>query len=390
MDIQKTGIITMLCNALTENNRPLPADFDWEALNSDLSQYKNLRGLLIRGANLAGIPRSHPVIKELMIGFLEDIRRSRNQMQQLQAVYDAFDAQGVDYMPVKGAILKTLYPQPELRMMEDADILIRTEQLPVIRQIMLSMGMEERRGDTNEFVWNHPKLLLELHKTLISSQFGDFLDYLRNSWDFAAKEPKGGAYCFREENHFIFLVIHFAKHYMRGSTTPKDICDFWVFRNAYPQMDEDYIQSELQRVELADFYNNILAVLDAWFRGAEFTAQAKLITDVVFQHGITDNTTSQWNHMILSQQGDAHALGKTKVMFVLRKLFPTRFVLQGRYPILMKKPWLTPFYRIIRWFEIIFLQKRLNRAVDVLVKGDVLQDYADHLNKVGLGKTPQE
>lgn len=390
MDTQKTGVLTMLCNALTESNRPLPEAFDWEALSHDLSKYKNLRGLLIRGANLAGVPRSHPVLRELMIGFLEDIRRSRNQMQQLQIVYDAFDAQGVDYMPVKGAVLKTLYPQPELRMMEDADILIRTEQLPVIRQIMLDMQMQERRGDTNEFVWNHPKLLLELHKTLISSQFGDFLEYLHNSWDFAEKEPKGNAYRFREENHLIFLVIHFAKHYMRSSTTPKDVCDFWVFRNAYPRMDESYIRSELKKVGLEEFYNNILAVLDAWFRGAEFTAQAELITDVVFQHGITDGTTSQWNHLLLSQQGSDQSLRKTKFLFLLRKLFPPRSVLQLRYPVLMKKPWLTPVYRIVRWFELVFLQKRLNRAVDVLVKGDVLQDYADHLDKVGLGKTPQE
>lgn len=390
MDVQKTGIITMLCNALTESSHPLPADFDWEALGSDPSRYKNLRGLLIRGANLAGIPRSHPVIRELMIGFLEDIRRSRNQMQQLQAVYDAFDAQGVDYMPVKGAVLKTLYPQPELRMMEDADILIRTQQLPAIRQIMLAMGMEERSGDTNESIWNHPKLLLELHKTLISSRFGDFLDYLHNSWDFAEKEPQGNAYRFREENHFIFLVIHFAKHYMHGSAAPKDICDLWVFRKAYAKMDEDYILSELQKVDLAEFYKNILAVLNAWFRGGDFTEQAELITDDVFGHGAADQTAAQWSHMILSRQDSPQSLGKTKCMFLLQKIFPPRHILQARYPILMKKPLLTPLYRIRRWFEILFLQKRLGRAVDVLVKGDALQDYTDHLTRVGLGKTLQK
>lgn len=390
MDVQKTGIITMLCNALTESNYPLPADFDWEALSSEPSRYKNLRGLLIRGANLAGIPRSHPAIRELMIGFLEDIRRSRNQMQQLQAVYDVFDAQGVDYMPVKGAILKTMYPQPELRMMEDADILIRTEQLPTIRKIMLEMDMEERSGDTNESIWNHPKLLLELHKTLISSQFGEFLDYLHNSWDFAEKEPKGNAYRFREENHFIFLVIHFAKHYMHGSTSPKDICDLWVFRNAYAQMDEQYIKAELQRVNLAEFYKNILAVLNAWFRGAEFTAQAELITDSVFQHGTVDNTASQWSHMILSNQDSTHSLGKTKCKFILQKIFPPRRSMQVRYPILMKKPWLTPIYRFRRWFEILFLKKRPDHAMDVLIKGDVLQEYTDHLNQVGLGKASQK
>lgn len=39
----------------------------------------------------------------------------------------AFDAGGIDYMPLKGSILKDLYPRHEMRMMGDADILIRME-----------------------------------------------------------------------------------------------------------------------------------------------------------------------------------------------------------------------------------------------------------------------
>lgn len=390
MDTQISGMITLLSNALTERSCPLPADFDWEALNNNLSAYKNLRGLLIRGATLAGIPRSHPVIREWMMGFLEDIRRSRNQMQQLQVVYDAFDAQGIDYMPVKGALLKTLYPQPEMRMMEDADILIREQQLPQILPIMLSMGMEERRGDTNESVWNHPKLLLELHKALVSSRFGKVAEYLQNSWDFAIPTQNPHAYRLREENHFIFLVIHFAKHYMRSNISPKDICDLWVFRNAYPDMDEQYIQTQLQQLELGEFYQNILAVLDMWFRGAAPTPVTTHITDTVFQRGISDETSTQWYHTILSNQNETQSAGNAKFRFVLHKIFPPVRLMQARYPILIKKVWLLPVYWIVRWFEVIFLQKRLDHVVTVLTKDDGLQNYTEHLELVGLRNTTRK
>lgn len=390
MDVQKKGIITMLCNALTESCHPISEDFDWNALNSDPTQYKNLRGLLIRGATLAGIPRNHPVLREMLFGFMEDIRRSRNQMQQLQEVYKAFDLHGVDYMPVKGAVLKNLYPQPELRMMEDADILIREEQLPTIRQIMINMGMEERAGDINESIWNHPKLLLELHKTLISSQFSEFLDYLRNSWDFAEKEPNGSAYRFREEAHFIFLIIHFAKHYMHGNISPKDVCDLWVFRNAYPDLDESYIETILKKINILDFYKNILSVLDSWFKGAEFSFEAELITEVVFQHGITDDDVSHWSYSIISRQDSVNSLKKAKFMLVIQKICPPLYIMQVHYPILLKKPSLVPFYHVRRWFSVVFLQKRLRTAVDVLIKEDALKEYREHLNKVGLRKTTQD
>ena len=384
MDAQTTGLITLLRNALTESSDILPEGFDWDAFSNELDQYKNLRGLLIRGATLAGIPRSHPVIKQLMIGFLEDIRRSRNQMQQLQAVYAAFDAQGVDYMPVKGAVIKTMYPQPEMRMMEDADILIRTEQLPAIRNIMLSMGMEERPGADNEYTWNHPKLLLELHKSLMADELGEYSRYLKSGWSSAIKEAEGNAYRMKEEDHFIFLVIHFAKHYMRGNISPKDICDLWVFRGAYPRMDEAYIEAELKKVRLADFYHNILAVLDSWFCRAEAVPAVDLMTEAVFQHGLADYKTCQWNHDLLSHRSETDSMILSKLRFAVEKLFPPLTAMRFSYPILMKWPWLMPVFWLVRWFQFLFKKRGTDRAVDVLLHEDTLHDYAEHLHAVGL------
>lgn len=390
MDTQTAGIITMLANALTEKNRPLPEDFDWETLAGELPKYKNLRGLLIRGAALAGVPRSHPVVKEMMIGFLEDIRRSKNQMQQLQAVYSAFDANGIDYMPVKGAVLKKLYPQPELRMMEDADVLIRVEQMPAIEPIMLGMEMEQRRGDENEYTWNHPKLLLELHKALLPSGFGELSEYLKNGWECAVKEPEGSAYKMREEDHFVFLVIHFAKHYMRGSISPKDICDFWVFRNAYPGLDETYIEAEMKKLKLTDFYQNIRSVLDCWFCGAAPTAAAEAMTEAVFRHGVADERTTFWGYSILSRQNGPGGLGSSKLRFLLSRIFPSLSFMQARYPVLMKKPWLFPVYWFVRWFQLIFQKNGLGWGSEVLLKEDAFRQYAQQLQAVGLGNRIHE
>ena len=46
-------------------------------------------------------------------------------------------------MPLKGCNMKALYPSPELRVMGDADILIRVEQYDRIRPIIQSLGFEE-------------------------------------------------------------------------------------------------------------------------------------------------------------------------------------------------------------------------------------------------------
>ena len=49
---------------------------------------------------------------------------------------DALDEKGIHYMPVKGAVMKHIYPAHELRAMGDADILIHAEHIRRIKQKM--------------------------------------------------------------------------------------------------------------------------------------------------------------------------------------------------------------------------------------------------------------
>lgn len=52
-----------------------------------------------------------------------------------EEVFAAFDKNGIAYMPLKGILLKKLYPCPEMRVMGDLDILIKTEQYTKIKSI---------------------------------------------------------------------------------------------------------------------------------------------------------------------------------------------------------------------------------------------------------------
>ena len=70
---------------------------------------------------------------------------------------------------LKGCNLKRLYPQPELRLMADADILIRMEQYDQIKSVMQSLGFACERESDHEFIWRTKGLYLELHKRLLPS-----------------------------------------------------------------------------------------------------------------------------------------------------------------------------------------------------------------------------
>lgn len=117
----------------------------------------------------------------------KNISLSETQITELVRVLDAFETHEIHHMPVKGAILKGLYPQAEMRRMGDADILINYEQYEDIRRVMADLGYEELYESDHELVWNHDLMRIELHKRLIPSYKKDYYQYYGDGWQLAKK-----------------------------------------------------------------------------------------------------------------------------------------------------------------------------------------------------------
>lgn len=389
MDSQFLGVVTLLRSALKNEALTLPEDFDWSSASKVLYEH-HLVGMAVRGAARCGVPRSNPEIRQLTALFCKDVAASRLQMQQLDVVYALFQEHGIDYMPVKGAVLKPLYPQSELRAMGDADILIRQEQYPLIRDILSSLGLQEDVESDHELIWHGGTFKLELHKRLIPSYNKDYYAYYGDGWRLARRDGQSSAYYLSPEDHFIYLLVHFAKHYRDGSISAKNICDFWVYRKAYPHMDEAYLTTELRKLKLLDFYRNILDLLDTWFEGAAPTEAVEILTQTAFQGGIYTFEESQLAISLIKLTKENASLSGSKYKRLFRMLFPPAGALTQRYPVLKKYPVLLPFVWVVRWFEAIFLRPdRIKRGIAtsqevIKIDTDRISDYEDQLRSVGL------
>ena len=389
MDSQLLGIITLLRSALKDEALTLPKNFDWDVAVPILYEH-HLVGMAIRGAARCGISRTEPAIRQLTALFCKDVSKSRMQMQQLNTLYSVFQEHGIAYMPVKGAVVKPLYPQNELRVMGDADILIRQKQYPTIRKILLSLGLQENIESNHEYVWWGGDFKLELHKCLIPSYNKDYYAYYGDGWHLARQDGQNSAYFLGPEDHFIYLLVHFAKHYRDGSISAKNICDFWVYRKAYPHMDEAYLTEELQKLKLLDFYRNILDLLDTWFEGAPPTAAVEILTQTAFQGGIHSREESFQIVSVIKYTKEQDSLFGSKLKVFWSKLFPPANALANRYPVLLKAPILLPIIWIVRAFEIIFLHpERRKNGLDASqqlmhIDVDKVSDYENKLRSVGL------
>lgn len=385
MDTLHLGVITLLRSALNGEALELPASLDWDKV-TELLYNHNLTGLGMQGAVLCGVPRTHPALVRLTAWFCQDLQIGRRQMQKFRQVCELFDDAGIDYMPVKGAVIKGLYPCPEHRVMVDVDMLIRPEQYEQIVQLLPSVGLREEGNCDYEYTWKSPELMLELHRCLVASHVQDYYDYYRDSWRLARKNESGSGHHLGAEDHYVYFFVHFAKHYRNGTICAKDICDFQVWRQRHPGMDEAYILRQMQQLGLADFYRHMTELLDSWFRGSPAGEVTELITRSAFRGGVhEDFNQSAADNVMRRHAGRTDPLWKMKLKWLRRALFPTRVSMTYHYPVLKKYPVLLPGCWVLRWFRALHERDRLKRGMIVMnMDGDKLSEYDAHMAKVGL------
>ena len=385
MNILQKGMVVLIYSGLTGERMPLPEGFDLEEAYPQLVRHQ-VTPLCYVGAVNCGVDKSLPVMRKLFQSYCRSMQHSEGQMKAVEAVCAAFDAGQVDYMCLKGSRLKKLYPKPELRLMGDADILIRTGQYDRIRPIMLELGFTEKLESNHELVWRRKELELELHKRLIPSYNKDYYRYFGDGWQLA-KVKKGTNYEMTREDEYIYLFTHFAKHYRDGGIGCRHLVDLWVYRKACPGMDEAYIAGELEKLQLLEFEQNIRRVTEVWFENVPGDDKTDFITDFLFSSGAWGSAE---NHLVsagVRSASDAGSVTKGRIKRVWTAVFPSAEALQNRYPVLRKHPGLLPLIWPVRLVTAgLFRRNDIRKSCDNLSAAttDKIKTYQDALHYVGL------
>ena len=383
MDLTQRGILLLLKSAITQQPQELPEGFDMEAAYPLIRQH-HMAALCYDGAVRCGVPRQHPVMQEMFRSYCKMLAVSEGQMRQISRIYAAFDANGIDYMPLKGCNMKALYPKPELRTMGDADILIRVEQYDQIVPVMEGLGFVEAREGEHEYVWKSSQLYLELHKRLMPESVKDYDAYFGVGWE-AAKRILGHRYAMTVEDTYIFLFVHFAKHYRAGGIGCRHLVDLWIYCRENPDMDEAYVQAEMEKLQLLAFYQNTKRLIAMWFEDAQGDERTAFMTTYVFESGSFGSS----ENMILSHavRDYAHTGQRSRLAYLFSSVFPPVKHAQKRYPLLKKAPWLLPAVWIIRLFRAAFMERKsVRKTVRELkiLKQDRVDARQEMLRYVGL------
>lgn len=341
------GVITLIKSAITGERYPLPEGFALEDADQLICS-QSLLPMAYQGAYTCGISPETAIMQRYRTKYYQNLIRSEQQLRAAEQLYRVFEENGIDYLPMKGCILKKLYPQPELRPMGDADILIRMDQYDKIRPLMQQLGYEEKEETHHELVWQNGRLHVELHKCLFAPTNRDLFRYFGDGWSMAKKQA-GHCWELSNEDTFLHMFAHMTKHYRSSGIGARHFVDLYVYRNRFPEMDEGYIEREAAELGFLEFYRNVKQLLRVWFQNAPVDDKTSFITQYIFASG---NWGDQETRFISEQL--RRTVGKDKIensqrTAWVKALFPPLQKMQHDYPILFKCPYLYPLFWVPRW-----------------------------------------
>lgn len=357
MDVFQQQSLALIKGALTGEKCVLSEKPDMDALLKLAG--KHSIGALMYHALLSGGYENEPITQQLLFHCFRYISVSEGQMAMLDRVFAAFEQRHIDYLPLKGILLKGIYPQPEMRRMGDGDVLFRPEQYDSIREVLTEMGFTFDYETDHEAVWQHPDLVLEMHKRIVPRRDKDLYRYFGDGWTYAiADGDHPHRYGFNLEMQFISLFVHLVKHYRGGGIGLSHMIDLWVFRRQYPMMDETVVRAELDKMYLGDFYDNVLDTLQVWFEGKEATDKTDFITNVIFENGVY-GTRERALLSYAAKAGHRESAATNRyAVKLLHLVFPPRYTLETKYPILRKYPICLPGIWVVRWVDALLFRRR--------------------------------
>ena len=379
----ENGILELIKCALNGGTPVLDESFNLETAYT-FSQERQITPILYYGA--VNIPN----FMDTIIGkkfFKSTINMSFYCSEQddiINSLRRAFKDNEIQHLLVKGTIIRSLYPYPEMRLMSDADILIKEEQYPKIKEIMTQLGFTEEYESDHELVWKKNGFSIELHKRLVPSYNKDYFKYFGDGWKLAKiKDEESGAFLMTDEDSFIYSFVHYAMHYRNGGIGVKHVTDFHVILKSNPNLNMDYIEKELENLSLLDFWKNTKKLLDVWFDGKAADEMTDFMTAKIFGSGAYGTVEGRLNSEAV-RTGNTGNNVKSKKLFSL--IFPPYNAMCQKYPFLKKAAILLPLMWVIRWFEAIFTPSKITNQkqnLDALTTEGVSK-YHNELKYVGL------
>ncbi len=268
----------------------------------------------------------------------------------------------IKHILFKGYILKDYYPIPELRSYGDIDFVIHRNDRQKIHQMMLDNGFNVKTDWEPVFSYLKGIEYYEIHTDIMevnASDKADYIGYFKDMWKHIVKIDDY-SYQFSSEYHFIYLLVHIAKHVYDAGAGIRMYMDIALFIKKHEKnADWSLIKEELLNLRLYDFSCVVFASVERWFgikspyddtnMSEEILSEFELFTLEAGTYGYVNREKGV--NTLRKSSGDKKEASKLAV--VLQRLFPAASGIEKRYTYLQGRHWLLP----VAWVHRLFITK---------------------------------
>jgi hypothetical protein len=306
--------------------------------------------------------------------------RCENLEYECGSITKVFDDVGIEYVLLKGAVIRKLYPEAWMRTSCDIDILVRESELDRACEALverLGYSSDKKKDYHDISLYSGSGFHLELHYN-IKENTPSIDPMLEKVWDHT-KET--GKYSRALTNEFLMfhVIAHTAYHFAGGGCGVRALIDIKFLRDKITY-DENKLRELLSRAGLEKFCENLFALCDAWFADREHNGLTLEMQEYVLGggvYGIIENS-------LAAKRGRVGG----RASYVLSRIFMPYRALKIHYPVLEKHKILMPICQVARWGKLLSPQKRKRIAREIHVNSEVTRDDAlrilDLFDRVGL------
>ena len=374
MNILQTSILNLIRSSVCDVSL-LPediADLTEENLKKiyKISCRHDVAHLVADGLQKNGLGQDFDIGKQFFERQMLAVFRTEQIGYELARVSELFEENGIDFIPLKGSVLRGYYPQDWMRTSCDIDVLIKRDDLNKATALLTdTFGYTPKPTQDSQAYdlsfFSPTGIHLELHYGLMEKMFSGSR-YLSQVWDeVVLKEGKRHHFVMPDDMFYFYQIAHLAKHFKSSGCGIRLFLDIWVLRHHKDFRITENSYRYLEDVGLLNFEKAVTKLAEAWFSDGEVDENLEKMQDYIFGSGIYG--TSE-NHLT-SRQID---LGGKKNYALSRIFLPLDKLVMG-YPVLKKHPYLLPFFEVKRWFDII-KAGRLASSVDELNANNAVKD----------------
>jgi hypothetical protein len=262
---------------------------------------------------------------------------------ELDRIYEVFEKIKIKFIPLKGAKIREYYPEPWMRTSCDIDILVHEEDLKVAIEALKSQ-LSYKEGtigkyDANMFSESGVHLELRYNPSSVSSKSKKVLSSI---WANVVDE-KENKLTLTNEMFYFYHIEHMAGHFIIGGCGIRFFLDAYIL-NKELGFNQELKQKLLRDAGLETFANGVEKLAEFWFANGEKSQLVQGIEEYVLYSGIYGRME---NRVAIGQ------IKKSKIRFILSRIFLPYKELRYSYPKLQKYPVLYPFYVVKRWFKLL-------------------------------------